>query len=65
MKIFLFYFEMAIKIIGSVGLAETHLFLFRPKSRFNTKTSSRNRNFRTVVSLLYAHYHIFFFLSCK
>ena len=32
MKIFLFYFEMAIKItgsaqiIGSVGLAETHLF---------------------------------------
>ena len=35
MKIFLFYFEMAIKItgsaqiIGSVGLAETHLF-FRP-----------------------------------
>ena len=36
MKIFLFYFEMAIKItgshkiIGSVGLAETHLFFFRP-----------------------------------
>ena len=35
MKIFLFYFEIAIKkqgrhkIIGSVGLAETHLF-FRP-----------------------------------
>ena len=35
MKIFLFYFEMAIKllgrhkIIGSVGLAETHIF-YRP-----------------------------------
>ena len=35
MKMFLFYFEIAIKIqgrhkiIGSVGLAETHLF-FRP-----------------------------------
>ena len=37
MTIFLFYFEMAIKlqgrhkIIGSVGLAETHQFFFRPK----------------------------------
>ena len=37
MKIFLFNFEMAIKItgrhkiIGSVGLAETHIFFLRPK----------------------------------
>ena len=33
MKIFLFYFEIAIKIIGSVVLAETHLFFFKPKDR--------------------------------
>ena len=41
MKIFLFYFEMAIKlqgwhkIIGSVGLAVTHLF-FRPKLNWSS-----------------------------
>ena len=57
MKIFLFYFEMAIKIqgrhkiIGSVGLAKTHLFFLGLIRIFHDTVLSQNTSSLSYFNL--------------